>query len=90
MVTSATSLIHSLVQSNPDEYQGCVQVAVGRLSRVSPRFLRRVRNSLAIVISSNSSNTSLSICSGVPTHENNGNREGAAKRFFLFASVWNS
>ncbi|XP_028404796.1 AP-2 complex subunit alpha-2-like [Dendronephthya gigantea] len=34
VVTSATSLIHSLVQRSPDEFQGCVQVAVGRLSRI--------------------------------------------------------
>ena len=41
MVTSATSLIHSLVQRSPDEFQGCVQVAVGRLSRVCTDYNTR-------------------------------------------------
>jgi hypothetical protein len=35
VVTSATSLIEALVKKNPDEYKGCVSLAVSRLSRVS-------------------------------------------------------
>ena len=34
VVTSAASLIESLVKKNPDEYKGCVSLAVSRLSRV--------------------------------------------------------
>lgn len=35
VVTAATSLIDALVKKNPDEYKGCVALAVSRLSRVS-------------------------------------------------------
>lgn len=35
VVTAATSLIDALVKKNPDEYKGCVSLAVSRLSRVS-------------------------------------------------------
>lgn len=35
VVTAATSLIDALVKRNPDEYKGCVSLAVSRLSRVS-------------------------------------------------------
>ena len=35
VVTAATSLIDALVSKNPDEYKGCVNLAVSRLSRVS-------------------------------------------------------
>jgi len=34
VVTAAVSLINSLVQKNPDEYRGCVSLAVSRLSRI--------------------------------------------------------
>lgn len=34
VVTAATSLIDALVKKNPDEYKGCVSLAVSRLSRV--------------------------------------------------------
>ena len=35
VVTAATSLIENLVKKNPEEYKGCVSLAVSRLSRVS-------------------------------------------------------
>lgn len=35
VVTAAVSLIETLVKKHPDEYKGCVQLAVSRLSRVS-------------------------------------------------------
>ena len=35
VVTAATSLIDALVKKNPEEYKGCVALAVSRLSRVS-------------------------------------------------------
>ena len=35
VVTAASSLIDALVKKNPDEYKGCVSLAVSRLSRVS-------------------------------------------------------
>lgn len=34
VVTAATSLIDALVKKNPDEYKGCVSLAVSRLSRI--------------------------------------------------------
>ena len=34
VVTAATSLIDALVKKNPDEYRGCVSLAVSRLSRI--------------------------------------------------------
>lgn len=34
VVTAAASLIDALVKRNPDEYKGCVSLAVSRLSRV--------------------------------------------------------
>ncbi|CAG4971940.1 unnamed protein product [Colias eurytheme] len=34
VVTAATSLIDALVKKNPDEYKGCVTLAVARLSRI--------------------------------------------------------
>lgn len=34
VVTAATSLIDALVKKNPEEYKGCVSLAVSRLSRV--------------------------------------------------------
>ncbi|XP_031568102.1 AP-2 complex subunit alpha-2-like [Actinia tenebrosa] len=34
VVTSASSLIHGLVYHYPDEYKGCIQLAVSRLSRI--------------------------------------------------------
>jgi len=34
VVTAATSLIDALVKRNPDEYKGCVNLAVSRLSRI--------------------------------------------------------
>ncbi|XP_070200712.1 AP-2 complex subunit alpha-2-like [Littorina saxatilis] len=34
VVTSATSLIDALVKKNPEEYKGCVSLAVSRLSRI--------------------------------------------------------
>ena len=34
MVTSAASLIHGVVHYYADDYKGCVQLAVSRLSRV--------------------------------------------------------
>lgn len=33
-MTAAVSLIESLVKKNPDEYKGCVSLAISRLSRV--------------------------------------------------------
>lgn len=38
VVTAATSLIDALVKKNPDEYKGCVNLAVSRLSRVNNLF----------------------------------------------------
>ena len=38
VVTAATSLIDALVKKNPDEYKGCVSLAVSRLSRVRNKF----------------------------------------------------
>ena len=38
VVTAATSLIDALVKKNPDEYKGCVSLAVSRLSRVIKKF----------------------------------------------------
>lgn len=35
VVTSAASLIEALVKKNPEEYKGCVSLAVSRLSRAS-------------------------------------------------------
>jgi AP-2 complex subunit alpha len=35
VATAAVSLIDALVKRNPDEYKGCVNIAVSRLSRVS-------------------------------------------------------
>ena len=35
VVTAACSLIHDLVQKNPEDFKGCVSLAVSRLSRVS-------------------------------------------------------
>ncbi|KAK9497748.1 hypothetical protein O3M35_004412 [Rhynocoris fuscipes] len=34
VVTAATSLIDALVKRNPDEYKGCIPLAVSRLSRI--------------------------------------------------------
>ena len=34
-MTAAVSLIESLAKKTPDEYKGCVSLAVSRLSRVS-------------------------------------------------------
>lgn len=34
VVTAASSLIDALVKKNPDEYKGCVSLAVSRLSRI--------------------------------------------------------
>lgn len=34
VVTAAASLIDALVKRNPDEYKGCISLAVSRLSRV--------------------------------------------------------
>ncbi|XP_076471396.1 AP-2 complex subunit alpha-2-like [Babylonia areolata] len=34
VVTAATSLIEALVKKNPEEYKGCVSLAVSRLSRI--------------------------------------------------------
>ena len=34
VVTAAISLLETLAQKNPDEYKGCVPLAVSRLSRV--------------------------------------------------------
>ncbi|GIY24869.1 hypothetical protein CDAR_613631 [Caerostris darwini] len=34
VVTSAVSLIHAFVKKNPEEYKGCVSLAVSRLSRI--------------------------------------------------------
>ncbi|XP_022082511.1 AP-2 complex subunit alpha-2-like [Acanthaster planci] len=34
VVTAATSLIHDLVLDNPEDYKGCVSLAVSRLSRI--------------------------------------------------------
>jgi len=34
VVTAASSLIDALVKKNPEEYKGCVSLAVSRLSRV--------------------------------------------------------
>lgn len=38
VVTAAVSLIETLVKRNPDEYKGCVSLAVSRLSRVRAPF----------------------------------------------------
>lgn len=43
VVTAAASLIDALVKRNPDEYKGCISLAVSRLSRViSQLFLLTV------------------------------------------------
>ena len=34
VVTAAASLIDALVKKNPDEYKGCISLAVSRLSRI--------------------------------------------------------
>ncbi|XP_039257424.2 AP-2 complex subunit alpha-2-like isoform X4 [Styela clava] len=34
VVTAASSLIHALAQQNPDDYRGCVSLAVSRFSRI--------------------------------------------------------
>ena len=34
VVTAASSLIEALVKKNPEEYKGCVSLAVSRLSRI--------------------------------------------------------
>jgi AP-2 complex subunit alpha len=34
VVTAATSLIDALVKRNPEDYKGCVSLAVSRLSRI--------------------------------------------------------
>ncbi|XP_033095544.1 AP-2 complex subunit alpha-2-like [Anneissia japonica] len=34
VVTAATSLIHDLVQANPEDFKGCISLAVSRLSRI--------------------------------------------------------
>lgn len=39
VVTAACSLIEALVKKNPDEYKGCVSLAVSRLSRVGTHWL---------------------------------------------------
>ncbi len=39
VVTAAVSLIETLAKKNPDEYKGCVSLAVSRLSRVSSVLL---------------------------------------------------
>jgi len=39
VVTAAASLIENLVKKNPEEYKGCVSLAVSRLSRVSDILL---------------------------------------------------
>ena len=44
VVTAATSLIDSLVKKNPDEYKGCISLAVSRLSRVRILHLLRLFN----------------------------------------------
>ena len=46
VVTAAASLIDALVKRNPDEYKGCVSLAVSRLSRVSNFFLLRVHSGI--------------------------------------------
>lgn len=46
VVTAATSLIDALVKKNPEEYKGCVSLAVSRLSRVSAIFLIFVKKSV--------------------------------------------
>ena len=38
VVTAASSLIEALVKRSPDEYKGCVSLAVSRLSRVSTNY----------------------------------------------------
>ena len=42
VVTAATSLIDALVKKNPEEYKGCVSLAVSRLSRVSKQPRLRI------------------------------------------------
>ena len=37
VVTAAASLIDALVKKNPEEYKGCISLAVSRLSRVGTR-----------------------------------------------------
>ena len=39
VVTAAVSLIETLARKNPDDYKGCVSLAVSRLSRVSSSLL---------------------------------------------------
>lgn len=48
VVTAAASLIDALVKRNPDEYKGCVSLAVSRLSRVSTSW-RRLREKFSVL-----------------------------------------
>jgi AP-2 complex subunit alpha len=42
VVTAATSFIDALVKKNPEEYKGCISLAVSRLSRVQRKFLLHI------------------------------------------------
>ena len=48
VVTAAASLIDALVKKNPEEYKGCISLAVSRLSRVT----YQVRYKVCVDISS--------------------------------------
>lgn len=48
VVTAAASLIDALVKRNPDEYKGCISLAVSRLSRV--RFPKSLTTLFSSVI----------------------------------------
>nr|KAG5692332.1 hypothetical protein BaRGS_033197 [Batillaria attramentaria] len=49
VVTSATSLIEALVKKNPEEYKGCVSLAVSRLSR-DPSVRTRLTECLETIL----------------------------------------
>ena len=38
-MTAACSFIHALAEKNPDEYAGCVPLAVNRLARVCTAWM---------------------------------------------------
>lgn len=53
VVTAAASLIEALVKHNPEEYKGCISLAVSRLSRVSlMSYINNVFKSITIQNSS--------------------------------------
>ena len=50
VVTAAVSLIDALVKKNPEEYKGCISLAVARLSRVRARGMSECPGSFSAVL----------------------------------------